>query len=232
MWILSGAVILAQTDEPNEPAPYDPFFDYSELTQSEEEEKDLQFFYRGQSVAIELLGGVRHWTDRLPKYQSSDATYGFGLTYFFSLTHATYFSFATGDYALVLPFDTEKVTGNISMSFLTFGYKGFIYTDDWEWPFYLIKPFGLMGLGTTFRSIVLDSGDRASDYTLCLEIGLGAWWQFLSKSQFYMGTQVIYRYFNFYDENQVLRDPNNQLPSKIMLRGDSWDWTFVVGFGF
>jgi hypothetical protein len=229
----SSQQVLAQQDESQEgDENFDPFSDYSELNESTEEEADIHFFRNGRLLNLSLNMGQRFFTQNLKYLYSKGPTYGLGITYFFDLRFAGYFSFLTSDHRFRFVTDNGTTTGNVGMTFLSFDLKYYLNTDVLIKPLAALNPYWLLGLNQTYRNLSISTeGEVARDSSVGLEVGAGIE-LFVLRNQSFIGIQGAYRYFNFVDESQQLIDPVNMLPTKVRPSGDSYDILLLLGTHF
>src|SRR3954462_13104442 len=67
---------------------YDPFADYSEFDEAQDEEADINFFRHGRFVTIGFLGGYRGFTQGSANLFKPAVNFGLFLSYFFDLRFA------------------------------------------------------------------------------------------------------------------------------------------------
>src|SRR4051794_21913065 len=80
-----GGTPVAQFDADD---AYDPFADYSEFEEAQDEEADINFFRNGRFVTLGFAGGMRGFTGGLGNMYRSSPSFGLFLSYFFDLRFA------------------------------------------------------------------------------------------------------------------------------------------------
>src|SRR5471030_1901258 len=112
--IFSGLSIAHATDDNHLDIPgfrmaqfdaddtYDPFADYSEFDEAQEEEADINFFRHGRFVTLGFIGGMRGFTQGMANLYKPAASFGLFLSYFFDLRFALQFSFNTSDHGFTV----------------------------------------------------------------------------------------------------------------------------------
>src|SRR5208282_3311600 len=78
----------------------DPFADYHEFEEDEQQEADENFFHNGRFFAVGIMGGYQSFTDVLGVLYQPTATYGLFLTYFFDLRFALQVSYMLATHPL------------------------------------------------------------------------------------------------------------------------------------
>lgn len=220
---------IAQVD-PEE--AYDPFADYSEFDEDSEEEADINFFRNGRFLTAALLTGYRGFTGGMATNQTSSATYGVQLSYFFDLRLALAMGFQTGDHAV--NFKTKAGSsygGNVSLTQIDFSLKYYMNTQNVTKGLADLNPYLIGGFGQNYRTFTFESTGSAfnKDSTMGFNIGAGLEVPMMRRKA-YLGIQGTYHFVSFTDENKNFFDGTEELKTKN--EGDFFDLMLLLGLNF
>lgn len=213
---------------------YDPFSDYSEFDEASDEEADINFFRNGRFVTVGFALGMRGFTGELNRLYSSGPTYGLFLSYFFDLRLALELGFQTGDHAFLVSNDADRLSGNVSMTYIHMNLKYYLNTQNVTRGLADLNPYFLGGFSQVYRTYIIDGGDSPSrEATVGVNGGVGIEIPILRRKAF-IGAQATYRYVNFKDENTAIS--SNQTGTNINYgvkpQGDSFDIVGILGLSF
>ncbi len=213
---------------------YDPFSDYSEFDEASDEEADIHFFRNGRFVSVGFALGMRGFTGQLNRLYGSGATYGLFLSYFFDLRLALELGFQTGDHAFQVSNGTDRLAGNVSLTFIHMNLKYYFNTQNVTRGLADLNPYFLGGFSQVYRTYTIEGGDIPSrEATVGVNGGLGIEIPILRRKA-YFGAQATYRYVNFKDENSVIT--SNQTGTTVNYgvkpQGDSFDILAILGLSF
>lgn len=213
---------------------YDPFSDYSEFDEASDEEADINFFRNGRFVTVGFGLGMRGFTGQLNKLYGSGPTYGLFLAYFFDLRLALELGFQTGDHAFKVTNGTDKLAGNVSLTFIHMNLKYYFNTQNVTRGLADLNPYFLGGFSQVYRTYTIEGGDLPSrEATIGVNGGLGIEIPIMRRKAFF-GAQATYRYVNFKDENSEL--VSNQSGTAVNFgvkpQGDSFDLLAILGLSF
>lgn len=227
--VVNPSYLLAQADTDDS---YDPFADYSEFDENSDEEADINFFRNGRFFTVGFQLGMRGFTDELGKLYSSAPTYGLFLSYFFDLRLAMELGFNTGDHDFKLQTASDNVTGNVSMTFINLNLKYYMNTQNVTRGLADLNPYIFGGFSEIYRTYTLDGVDGfGRDATMGLNGGIGIEIPIMRRSAFF-GVQAQYRYFRFKDAGSQIISPSSGNPTGIYPKGNSFDFTGILGLSF
>src|SRR5665213_1291664 len=109
---------------------YDPFADYSEFDEAQEEEADINFFRHGRFVTIGFLAGMRGFTQGLGNMYTPAPNFGLFLSYFFDLRFAMQFSFNTSDHPFHVSSTSQTATGTVGLTSFAVDMKYYVNTQN------------------------------------------------------------------------------------------------------
>lgn len=220
---------LAQADIDDS---YDPFSDYSEFDEASDEEADINFFRNGRFFSVGFALGMRSFTGELNKLYSSAPTYGLFLSYFFDLRLALELGFQTGDHDFQIANSTERLAGNVSLTFIHMNLKYYMNTQNVTKGLADLNPYILGGFSQVYRTYTITDGDVASrEATVGVNGGIGIEIPIMRRKAFF-GTQAVYRYVNFKDENNNLVNTTTGTDFGVKPKGDSFDIVGILGMSF
>ncbi len=237
--LMAPSPTLAQYDD-----QYDPFADFSEFEDDEQQRKDIEFFESGRLLTFGFLGGYRSWTDSNSQLFESAPAFGLFLTYFFDLRFGMQVSFLTGDHYMAFPASRDGVNpavpGNNSLTSLNIDLKYYFNTQNVTRGLAILNPYILAGFSQNYRTITLVDQDAfnketafGANFALGIEIPI-------MDGKLFLGGQGMYRLVNFPDEGQELIntrvDGGTGLPDPrrtgIITRGDVVEFLGVMGINF
>lgn len=225
----AGGILLAQS---NDDDAYDPFADYSDFEQTEEEEEDENFFRNGRLITVGFVGGYRGFTGTLNSIYTPNASFGLYLCYFFDLRFALQIGYFTGDYALNIQGPSQLITGNISLSDVSFNLKYYFNTQNVTRGLADLNPYAIFGLSEIFRTVTVstDTSNIAKDSALAGNLGLGIEIPIM-RNKMYLGAQGMFQYLSFPDSgNAILQSNGNS--TGIKPTGNSYTLTAILGVNF
>jgi len=234
--LLRMPIVIAENSsrliaQANDDDAYDPFADYSDFEQTADEEEDENFFRNGRLLTIGFMGGYRGFTGTLNSIYSSNASFGLYLCYFFDLRFALQFGYLNGDYALNVKGPTEIVTGNMTLSDLSFNLKYYMNTQNVTRGLADLNPYVIFGLSQVFRTLsVSTAADFAKDSALAGNFGLGLEVPIM-RNKMYLGFQGMYQYFSFPDSNKQIPQSNGA-STGVTPTGNSYTLIGILGVNF
>lgn len=221
-----GVLVAEESDD-----TFDPFSDYSEFDDSSDEEADVHFFRNGRFVTLGLAVGSRSFTDNLGSLYSPGPTYGINLAYFFDLRSAFEIGFKTGDHGFELATPTEKLTGNVSLTFISFNFKYYFNTQNVTKGLADLNPYIVGGFSQVYRTYTMSGVDGfGRDATMGADGGMGIEIPIMRRKAFF-GIQATYHYVNFKDENSFITLPSGTVTS-AKPKGDTYDVLGIIGLNF
>jgi hypothetical protein len=211
---------------------YDPFSDYSEFDEASDEEADINFFRNGRFVTVGFALGMRGFTGNLNKLYGSGPTYGLFLSYFFDMRLALELGFQTGDHSFEVSTASERLAGNVSLTFIHMNLKYYFNTQNVTKGLADLNPYILGGFSQVYRTYTLEGGDVPSrEATVGVNGGVGIEIPILRRKAFF-GAQATYRYVNFKDENNPIVNSQTGTNYGIKPNGDSFDLLGILGMSF
>jgi hypothetical protein len=211
---------------------YDPFSDYSEFDEASDEEADINFFRNGRFVTVGFALGMRGFTGNLNKLYGSGPTYGLFLSYFFDMRLALELGFQTGDHNFEVSNTTERLAGNVSLTFIHMNLKYYFNTQNVTRGLADLNPYLLGGFSQVYRTYTIEGGDVPSrEATVGVNGGLGIEIPIMRRKAFF-GAQATYRYVNFKDENTPIANSQTGTNFGVKPQGDSFDLLGILGMSF
>lgn len=212
---------------------YDPFADYSEFDEAQEEEADINFFRHGRFVTIGFLGGYRGFTQGLGSIYTPSFDFGLLLSYFFDLRFAMQFSYQTSDHGFhVTTVDGhQSATGTVGLTDFSLDMKYYINTQNVTKGLAKFNPYFIGGFAFVQRSTHID-GISTFGKENAMGFDLGAGIEFpMMKNKMYFGAQAMYQLINFPDKNtEILFD--GKAPTHTYPNGDSYTLLGIIGVNF
>lgn len=225
---VSAPVKVAQVDSDD---TYDPFADYSEFDQAQDEEEDINFFKNGRFVTIGLLLGYRGFTETMARLVSPGIEYGLFLNYFFDLRFAIQFSFETGDHPFSIPSAIGNFGGDISFQDFGFNLKYYVNTQNVTKGLAAFNPYVLVGFSEIFRTINAQSTSAfGKDSSTGFNLGGGIEMPLMRNKMFY-GFQGMYQLVNFPDSGSPLLVGTNY-NTGIYPHGQTYTINGTIGINF
>jgi len=211
---------------------YDPFSDYSEFDEASDEEADINFFRNGRFVTVGFALGMRGFTGQLNKMYGSGPTYGLFLSYFFDMRLALELGFQTGDHNFEVATISERLAGNVSLTFIHMNLKYYFNTQNVTRGLADLNPYVLGGFSQVYRTYTIEGGDVPSrEATVGVNGGVGIEIPIMRRKAFF-GAQATYRYVNFKDENSPITNSQTGTNFGVKPQGDSFDLLGILGMSF
>ena len=211
---------------------YDPFADYSEFEENQEQEADINFFRNGRFFTLGVIAGYRGWTDNLKSLYSGGATYGLFLSYFFDLRFALQLSFLTGDHSMSFtsPQGT-KVSGNIGLTSISVYLKYYFNTQNVTKGLADLNPYLAGGFSQVYRTSTVDGQDAfGKDSATGFDLGFGMEFPMM-RNKMYLGWQATYQLVTFRGENTEIRLADGERTG-IYPTGDTYTFVGILGTNF
>ena len=227
-WAPRPGILLAQTDVDDS---YDPFADYSEFDQASDEEEDINFFRNGRLFTLGFAGGYRGWTQNLANIYGGGPTFGLHLSFFFDLRFALQIGFLTGEHPLRIRGPTQTLSGNTSMTDISFNLKYYFNTQNVTRGLADLNPFIIGGFSQIYRTqTVAGNSDFAKDAAFGFNAGAGIELPML-RNKMYFGLMAMFNLITFADENNVIRQ-SDDTSTGIKPAGDSYQILTTLGVNF
>jgi hypothetical protein len=222
-------VRLAQFDADD---TYDPFADYSEFDEAQEEEADINFFRHGRFVTLGFLGGVRGFTGKgLGNMYSSSSAFGLFLSYFFDLRFALQFSFNTSDHSFHVSSRTQSASGTVSMTNFALDIKYYVNTQNVTKGLARFNPYLIGGFSRLDRTTrINDIEGFGKEGAMAFDLGVGIELPMMRNKMFF-GVQAMYQLVNFQDENTEVVFENHDRTGKYPT-GDTYTGLAIIGVNF
>lgn len=212
---------------------YDPFADYSEFDEAQDEEADINFFRNGRFVTIGFTGGMRGFTGGMGDMYSMSTAFGLYLSYFFDLRFAMQFSFLTSDHRFDLTSKTsgKKGTGNVGITSFALDLKYYLNTQNVTKGLAKFNPYIIGGFARVDRTTSLQGVEGfGKEGAMGFDLGAGIELPML-RNKMYFGAQGMYQIVNFSNENTEvmfdLGDRTGKYPN-----GDSFTLLGILGVNF
>ncbi len=225
---LSGTK-LAQFDADD---TYDPFADYSEFDEAQDEESDINFFRHGRFVTLGFIGGTRAFTGAgLGKMYKPGTSFGLFLSYFFDLRFALQFSFNTSDHGFSVTSATNKATGTIGISNFALDMKYYVNTQNVTKGLAAFNPYLIFGFSRIDRTTHISGIDGfGKEGAMAFDLGAGIELPMMRNKMFF-GAQGMYQIVSFQDENTEVVFTNNDRTGKFP-NGDTFTVLGILGVNF
>ena len=210
---------------------YDPFADYSEFDEAQEEEADINFFRHGRFVTLGFQGGLRGFTQGLSRIYTSAPAFGLFLSYFFDLRFALQFSFNTSNHSLNVTSGSQVASGSVSMTDFSVDLKYYINTQNVTKGLAKFNPYGIAGFSRVDRTVTIDGLDGfGKEGAMGFDIGAGIELPMMRNKMFF-GAQAMYQMINFQDKNSEIVFANGQHTGQYP-NGDSYTLLGIIGVNF
>lgn len=212
---------------------YDPFADYSEFDEAQDEEADINFFRNGRFVTLGFTAGMRGFTGGLNKMYTSSATFGAYISYFFDLRFALQFGYLTSDHTFNIKSASSinSGKGNVGVSQFGLDLKYYINTQNVTKGLARFNPYVIGGFASVQRTTSIQGVEGfGKDTATAWNLGAGIELP-LMRNKMYFGGQAVYQLVNFADENTEIvfddQERTGQFPN-----GDSWTALAILGVNF
>jgi hypothetical protein len=212
---------------------YDPFADYSEFDESQDEEADINFFRNGRFVTLGFLGGMRNFTQGLSKAYSNAPTFGLFLSYFFDLRFALQFSFNTSDHNFHVSSKDGQTKGTGTVGITNFGLdiKYYINTQNVTKGLAKFNPYFIGGFSQTMRSTHFNNVEGfGRESAAGVDLGAGIELPMMRNKMFF-GAQGMYQMVSFRNENTEITFADNNR-SGVYPNGDTYTVMAILGVNF
>jgi hypothetical protein len=214
---------------------YDPFADYSEFDQAQEEEEDINFFRNGRFVTVGFTGGLRGMTGGMGEIYKPSTSFGLFLSYFFDLRFALQFSFLTSDHNLsVKGYNGNTATGTAGITSFNLDVKYYINTQNVTKGLAAFNPYILGGFARVDRTVTISNQDLqgfAKEGAMGFNLGAGIELPMMQNKMFF-GAQALYQMVNFRDENTEIRFNNSSTGTGKYPNGDIYTVLAIIGVNF
>jgi hypothetical protein len=211
---------------------YDPFADFSEFDEAQEEEADINFFRNGRFVTLGFLGGMRGFTGGLSSMYQTSPDFGVFLSYFFDLRFAMQFSFQTSNHGFhVAGPSGNNLNGTVGITNFGLDFKYYINTQNVTKGLAKFNPYILAGFSRVDRTANIDNVQGFSkEGAMGFDLGAGIELPMMRNKMFF-GAQAMYQLINFQDENTEVIFANGLHTGKYP-NGDSYTLLGILGVNF
>lgn len=210
---------------------FDPFADYSDFDEAQDEEADINFFRNGRFVTVGILGGMRGFTDSLGRITNSAPAFGLYLSYFFDLRFALQMSFLTSDHTFRVNGGGQSATGNISLTNWGIDLKYYINTQNVTKGLAAFNPYLIGGFSLVQRTATITGVEGFSrEMTNGFDLGAGIELPMMHNKMFF-GAQGMYQVINFKNENSEIVFENHN-HTGVYPTGDSYTILGILGVNF
>lgn len=210
---------------------YDPFADYSEFDEAQEEEADINFFRNGRFVTLGFIGGIRGFTEGLGDMYRSSPTFGLFLSYFFDLRFALQFSFQTSDHGFRVASRTKAANGNVGIQNFSLDIKYYVNTQNVTKGLARFNPYIIGGFARVDRTTTIENVQGfGKEGAMAFDLGAGIELP-LMRNKMFFGAQAMYQLVNFHDENTEVLFDNGEHTGKYP-NGDSYTVLGILGVNF
>ncbi|MGZ3723614.1 MAG: outer membrane beta-barrel protein [Bdellovibrionales bacterium] len=212
---------------------YDPFADYSEFDEAQEEEADINFFRHGRFVTIGFIGGLRGFTGGMGNLYTTAPSFGLFLSYFFDLRFALQFSFNTSDHAFHVESVDKKqqASGTIGITNFALDMKYYINTQNVTKGLAKFNPYFIAGFSRVDRTTHIENiAGFGKEGAMGFDLGAGIEFPML-RNKMYFGGQALYQMVNFQDKNTAI-EFDGHVPTNKYPNGDSYTLMGIIGVNF
>jgi hypothetical protein len=212
---------------------YDPFADYSEFDEAQDEEADINFFRNGRFVTVGFTGGMRSFTGGLGNIYDSSPAFGLYLSYFFDLRFALQFSFLTSDHGFHITSKSsgQKGTGNVGITNFGLDLKYYINTQNVTKGLAKFNPYIIAGFARIDRTTNIEGvAGFGKEGAMAFDLGAGIELPML-RNKMYFGGQAMYQLVNFANENTEIQFDNNDRTGAYP-NGDTFTVLGILGVNF
>lgn len=215
---------------------YDPFSDYSEFEETEEEEADINFFRNGRLFTMGLAVGYRGFTGQMANIYERGSGFGIFLTYFFDLRFAMQIGFLTGDSAITIrgPTTAASATGTLDLTEISFNTKYFLNTQNVTRGLAQLNPYIIGGVTQYQRTISLtDEVAFGKDSAIGVNLGAGIEIPML-RGKMFLGLEGNYSLVDFADEKKeiILDGDAVNGATGLFPAGDIYAFRIILGKNF
>lgn len=211
---------------------YDPFADYSEFDESQDEEADINFFRNGRFVTLGFLGGIRGFTGAgFSKIYQPAPSFGLFLSYFFDLRFALQFSFTTSDHNFRVSSANQTASGTVSLTTFGLDLKYYINTQNVTKGLARFNPYFIGGFNRFNRTGTLAGVQGfGRDDAFAFDLGAGIELPMMRNKMFF-GVQGMYQIVSFRDENTEIEFSNGDRTG-VYPNGDTYTALAILGVNF
>ncbi|NJL24440.1 MAG: hypothetical protein HC902_04255 [Calothrix sp. SM1_5_4] len=227
-----GGTRVAQFDAED---TYDPFADYSEFDEAQEEEADINFFRNGRFVTIGFTGGFRGFTGSLGEMYTFEPAFGLYLSYFFDLRFALQFSFLTSDHTFSIRSPSgQSARGSVGITSFGLDMKFYVNTQNVTKGLAKLNPYLIGGFSRVDRTTTINSEDiQGFGKEGAMAVNLGAGIELpMMRNKMYFGAQGMYQLVNFANENtEIVFNQGGERTGKYP-NGDTYTLLGIIGINF
>ena len=215
---------------------YDPFADYSEFEETEEEEADINFFRNGRLFTIGLAVGMNNFTGTMGDIYDGGTGFGLFLTYFFDLRFAMQIGFLTADSDISIPAtgSTNAATGNLDTTGVSFSVKYFLNTQNVTRGLANLNPYIIGGITQFHRTQSITDQSLAVSKDSAVGVDLGAGLEIpMLRGKMFIGLEGTYSLVQFSDEGTpITLNDDTSASTGITPDGDIYTLKFILGKNF
>ncbi len=212
---------------------YDPFADYSEFDEAQEEEADINFFRHGRFVTIGFIGGTRNFTQGQGQLYTPAPAFGLFLSYFFDLRFAMQFSYNTSSHSfhVATPSGDKSANGSVSFSDFSLDFKYYMNTQNVTKGLAAFNPYIIGGFGQFTRTTSVENVPGFSkEGAMGFDLGAGIELP-MAHNKMFFGAQGMFQLINFPDKNTEIVFDTRQKTGKVP-NGDSFTILGILGVNF
>ena len=233
----SPLLIAEKSDNTQEMDAYDPFTDYSEFENPEDEAKDIRFFKKGRFLSIGIYGGMRFFTGTMSRHLDYRVpNFGFFFSYFFNLTSAFQFSSLFSSHPFTLEHQgVPPIQGNFDHYSYSLDFKYYLDKEKLIPFIAFFNPHIILGFTVTRRAAFLFESTGRADRLINgygFRSGLGLEMNF--SKRFYTGVYGDFNYTTFPDEAESVKlsSGGQKVDTGIFLNGDMFHALIIFGVNF
>ena len=186
--------------------PYDPFADYSEFENTEEELENIYFFQNSRFLTLGLKGGLKLFTLNMAALYNLGPIYSFYLNYFFDTQFAFQFETTFSTHGVLLQSDANNLlVGNAEFFSLGVAFKYFINTLLFTKKFNWFQPFFSLGIfrsSMTMEATLTENIGFYEDKGFGIDMGVGI--EFLIMRDLHLGIQYSFQFVTLGSEASLL----------------------------
>lgn len=208
----------------------DPFADYHEFEEDEQQEADENFFHNGRFFSVGIMGGYESFTQTLGLLYTSSIIYGGYLTYFFDLRFALQVSYQSANHPLNINTGGSVYTGTVSLQHIALDFKYYMHTQNVTRGLANLNPYVILGVSNYYRTTSYNgTAGIVRDGAFGIEGGGGLEIPMMHNKA-YFGLQATYNYIGFGDRGSPITI--NGVAQNIEPTGDALDFIGFIGINF
>ena len=180
---------------------FDPFADYSEFENTEEEMEDIYFFQNSRFLTLGIKGGLKLFTLNMAQLYMPGPVYSIYLNYFFDTQFSFQFETTLSTHRVVLQSEVGSLWGNGDFFSMGVAFRYFINTLLFTKRFQWFQPYFILGVfhsSVTVAATLTEQAGTARDTGFGLDMGAGI--EFLIARKLHLGIQYSFQFITLQKE--------------------------------